>query len=271
MRACDLAGNSSTTSFSYTIDTVAPSSVVATPIAGTYNTIQSVSLSAEGSDQIRYSTTSTPVDCSSGTLYTSSISVSSSETIYARACDLDGNSSTASFVYCLSGTLYSSSTSFPSLSKLYMRVCNSLNSSISTFEFTTPVGSVANVSSGGGGGMIRYYTSINNTSSNNVLPVVNNPKIITEVPIIVGVSAIQKVEKDLEIGMQNKDVKTLQLFLIKQNKGPYAKKLSLNSVTNYFGKLTQNALIEWQKANKIFPANGNFGLKTRTKIKLLNL
>ncbi|MFZ2072591.1 MAG: peptidoglycan-binding domain-containing protein, partial [Minisyncoccia bacterium] len=85
------------------------------------------------------------------------------------------------------------------------------------------------------------------------------------------ISEIQKVTKDLKLGMRNNDVKTLQLFLISQNKGPAAKALAKNGATNYFGKLTRSALAEWQKENKITPSAGYFGKVTRAKIKLLNL
>ena len=122
------------------------------------------------------------------------------------------------------------------------------------------------VYSGGVGGS-KYYSPVVNTSSVILQHPISN---IASVPSST-VSAIQKVKKYLELSMNNKDVKTLQLFLISQNKGQYAKKLSVNGATNYFGKLTQQALSEWQKANKIYPATGSFGPKTITKIKLLNL
>lgn len=87
----------------YGMALTAPSNPVASPIAGRYITSpQSVTLSATGSDSIRYSTSSTPADCSSGTLYSDStpIIVSSSETIYVRACN-SGGSSTGSFAYVI--------------------------------------------------------------------------------------------------------------------------------------------------------------------------
>ncbi|MCX6756110.1 MAG: chitobiase/beta-hexosaminidase C-terminal domain-containing protein [Candidatus Nomurabacteria bacterium] len=88
VRACDISNNSTIASFAYTIDTTPPSAAVASPIAGYYNSTQSITLSASGSDSIRYSTSGTPANCSSGTLYTGAISVSTSQTIYTLACDL---------------------------------------------------------------------------------------------------------------------------------------------------------------------------------------
>ena len=85
------------------------------------------------------------------------------------------------------------------------------------------------------------------------------------------ISPIQKVVINLIQGIKNnKDVKTLQQFLIEQNKGPAAKALKKNGLTNNFGLLTKKALAEWQKVNGLVP-DGIFGPKTRAKIKLLNL
>jgi hypothetical protein len=293
VRACDNAGNSSTTSFVYTIDLISPSTPTATPNPGTYNTTQSISLSSSGSDYIKYGTSGIPATCSDGVSYSVPISISSSQTIYARACDNAGNSSTASFAYvisngeevvtttymkystvsmpvdCSSGTLYTEALTFGSSQRIYIRVCNSANnSSISTFEYITPITTTTNNSSSG---RSSGYSLPKNTTkiSPSIVPVVNiNTKIE---PVIPTISDVQKIKKDLEIGMRNKDVLTLQAFLIKQNKGPYAKKLSLNGATTYFGKLTKSALSEWQKINKVYPASGYFGSKTRNKIKLLGL
>ncbi|MEI7689236.1 MAG: putative Ig domain-containing protein [Candidatus Nomurabacteria bacterium] len=174
---------------------------------------------------------------------------------------------------CSSGTLYSDSLTFPSSTKLYLRVCKvSDNSSVSTFEYITPksvVVSGGSSSSSGGGS----YTPVVKA----IVPVLNTP-IVSPMPSVISVSTvipkvslIQKIKKDLEIGMRNKDIKTLQSFLIDQKKGPYSKSLSSFGSTTYFGKLTKQALSEWQKAYKIYPANGYFGTKTRSKIKSLNL
>jgi hypothetical protein len=290
VRACDNAGNSSTASFIYTIDLISPSTPTVTPNPGTYNTTQSISLSSSGSDYIKYGTSGIPATCSDGISYSVPISVSSSQTIYARACDNAGNSSTASFAYvisngeevvvstymkystasmpadCLSGTLYTEALTFGSSQKIYIRVCNSANnSSISTFEYTTP----AVVNSGGGGGnSYRYYPPI--SLLNNVSPVVSTPVVNTKTTQTVKTSEIQKITKNLKKGTSSSDIKVLQLFLIAQNKGPNTKKLASHGVTDNFGNLTRLALIEWQKANGLKP-DGVFGPKTKAKIKLLNL
>ena len=100
----DLLGHTSSapTNNTFTIDTTAPSTPVASSISGTYYNDTYITLTAEGSDFIRYSTTETPTDCSSGTLYSNPISVSLSQTIYVRACDFaENDSSTTSFDYVI--------------------------------------------------------------------------------------------------------------------------------------------------------------------------
>ncbi len=293
VRACDDAGNSSTASFIYNIDTTPPEIPLSSLTPKTYYSSQSVVLSSVGSNYIRYAIDATPSSCSSGILYAGAIAVSDSQTIYVRACDDAGNSSIASFAYiisaggsgevitttymkystvsmpvdCLDGTLYTQALSFTPAQKIYIRVCNSLNdSSISTFEYITP-GSIGNTSGGGSSSGYRPPVVVSPVVPIAIISPVINP---VEIKTTSNVEII-KVTKDLKFGIKNNDVKILQLFLIKENEGPNSRKLSLNGATNYFGKLTKLALSEWQKANKVYPSAGYFGSISRAKIKLLNL
>ena len=75
---------------------------VASPIAGTYTSAQSVALSALGASSIHYTADGTAPACSTGTVYSSSISVSSSQTIKAISCYPNSQSSSpASFIYTI--------------------------------------------------------------------------------------------------------------------------------------------------------------------------
>ncbi len=67
----------------------------ASPVAGTYTSSQSVSLSASGSDSIRYTIDGSTPSCSSGTVYSAAITVGSTQTIKAISC-YDDNGSTSS-------------------------------------------------------------------------------------------------------------------------------------------------------------------------------
>ncbi|MEN9647335.1 MAG: hypothetical protein RLY57_139, partial [Candidatus Parcubacteria bacterium] len=51
-----------------------------------------------------------------------------------------------------------------------------------------------------------------------------------------------------------------------QNTGLAAQALAKNGVSGYFGQLTKDAVIEFQKAKGISPAVGYVGVKTRAYI-----
>ncbi len=68
---------------------------MASPAAGTYNSAQSVTLTADGSLSIHYTTDGSVPSCSTGTVYSGAVSVSVSEVITAISCYADNHSSTA--------------------------------------------------------------------------------------------------------------------------------------------------------------------------------
>ncbi len=77
--------------------------------------------------------------------------------------------------------------------------------------------------------------------------------------------------KNLQYKSNNTEVKELQKFL--NSKGFLVSKNGIGSIGNestYFGPATKKALINFQKANNIKPAIGNFGPKTRAKINSLD-
>jgi len=75
----------------------------ASPIAGTYTSAQSVTLVSTGASSIRYTTDGTAPACpTTGTLYSTAISVGTSQTIKAISCYPNSNTSTiASFAYVI--------------------------------------------------------------------------------------------------------------------------------------------------------------------------
>ncbi len=110
--ACYTGGESAVATFAYTISPA--SAPTASPVAGTYTSNQSITLSGgAGVSSMRYNSGSSPANptCGSGTVYSSAISVTATTTIKAIAC-------------------------YP----------GSVSSSVSTFTFTI------HKSSGGGGG-----------------------------------------------------------------------------------------------------------------------
>lgn len=77
----------------------------ASPIAGTYTSAQSVTLSASGSSNIRYTTDGSVPSCTSGNTFSAAISVDSSQTLQAISCYGSGDeffsSGVASFEYTI--------------------------------------------------------------------------------------------------------------------------------------------------------------------------
>ena len=85
-----------------TINGTVITSPIANPATETYTSAQSVSLTAEGSTSIRYTTDGTTPTCSTGNTYSGPISVSSTQTIKAIACYDDSHySSVSSYTYTI--------------------------------------------------------------------------------------------------------------------------------------------------------------------------
>ena len=74
----------------------------ASPVANTYTSAQSVTLTATGSTSIHYTTSGTDPTCTTGTTYSGAITVASTTTIEAISCYPNSNASTvASFAYTI--------------------------------------------------------------------------------------------------------------------------------------------------------------------------
>lgn len=71
---------------------------------------------------------------------------------------------------------------------------------------------------------------------------------------------------DLALGSKGSDVIKLQQYLIARNTGPHALRLSQAGATGNFGSMTQSALIEYQQSVGISPADGYYGVTTRSKV-----
>lgn len=120
-----------------------------------------------------------------------------------------------------------------------------------------------NTSSFGSSKRKTVASNIETKTQDNVIP--------KEESQLLSFGEITSVNIDLEIGVKRDEVKVLQKFLNNQgfviaNSGIG----SLGNETDYFGTLTQQALIKFQTANNIVPASGYFGPLTRGYIQAIH-
>ncbi len=138
-------------------------------------------------------------------------------------------------------------------------------------------GSVGSSSGGGGGGGGSYIAPITNLNVKVATNTVINTKVATSTNKVDSTkidtkdtktniantskdnkeSVLEiKFTKTLSLGSRNSEVLAMQKLLVAQ------KVLATSSATGYFGPLTQKALKDWQKKNKL-QANGVFGPASR--------
>lgn len=268
------------------------SAPAATPAAGTYTSTQSVSLAASGSTGICYTTNgTTPVcaaagtSCTTGTLYSSAISVSSSATVKAISCYPNSNVSTvASHAYTIntatasvggggsySGTPFTATT--PSTATTTTSTTSTSTSTTGT-SGTSSTGTTSGSSTAQRQQLLAQLIStlrallIQAQAMGIPLPA-GTEKFLsgtssTGAPVVKKLSAISA---SLLLNSKGEDVKLLQNFLIAQDKGSAANNLAKFGATGNFGSVTKNALLEWQKAVGIPGANGVFGPATKAYLK----
>ncbi len=247
---------------------------VASPVAGTYTSTKSVSLSATGSNTIRYTLDgSSPACPSTGTLYSGAITVSSTKTLKAIACyGLDNAASTA----------------------------------VMTYTYTINISSGGSTGGGGGGGYYPTPTATPTpTPTPTAMPIVGpitiptlpaNPTqadyqnllnaLLQQLAYLQGLLASQgggatptptispsgagyKFTVGLAYGDSGEGVRQLQIFLKAQGPEIYPEGL----ITGYFGSLTQKAVQRFQEKYGIAkagdPGYGYVGPMTRAKINAL--
>lgn len=178
--ASEVSGTLSTGLGNNSVSGIVISAPLANPVAGTYTSAQSVSLTASGSLSVRYTTDGSTPTCGVGTLYASPLSISSSQTVKAIAC-------------------YANNAASPVSSSAYI------------INITT------NGGGGGGGGGYTYTppavvattTVVVNTTPTST-PLVSN---IPPVGQVLGATAFNFL-KNLKLGDRGVDVTELQKILI---------------------------------------------------------
>ena len=79
-------------------------------------------------------------------------------------------------------------------------------------------------------------------------------------------SAAKQLDGAIGMGSEGNGVRLLQELLAKADSGPAARALARKGMTGYFGSYTHNALVEYQKAQSITPAQGRFGPVTKSHV-----
>ncbi len=221
-------GNSSVTGIVISV----PQTSVA---AGTYTTAQTVSLTSSGSLSIRYTTDGSTPTCTTGTVYSTAIGVSTSLTINAVACYANGASS-----------------------------------NVATYVYVIAAPGTTSVSSGGGGGgggssFFTPFVTTSATTTTSTTTVSSGSSVVATSTRgqVLGASTVV-FNTNLRQGSIGKDVQELQKFLIKQGF------LKIATPTLYFGPATRAALSAFQRKNNIVPAAGFFGPTTRSLVNQMN-
>jgi len=267
------------------------SAPTSSPVVATYTSAQSVTLSASGASSIRYTTDGTSPTCSSGTLYSTALSLNSTQTVKAISCYPNSNTSTvASYTYtfaCATPTVTNGSVSaYPTCAI----TCNS---------GYTLSGSSCSSSGGGGGGGGGYFanptpanvpetttkiTTQTTTQTSAAVAALQSQLVLLVTQLKLALAQMQAqgtpipesakpflqqqggytFTRSLITGSTGEDVRELQKYLNSHgfpvaSQGPG----SPGNETTRFGAATRAALIQFQAANGIRPALGFFGPATR--------
>ncbi len=293
--ASTTAASSATGSLCTGLNCPVEGTVIAAPTAsvaaGTYTSTQSVTLTATGSNSIHYTTDGTTPTCSTGTTYSSAISISSSATVKAIACYANSNTSdVASFAYTISipvtvttgnsnaggggggggGSYIAPITTTPAAT------------TPTTTTTPTPTPTTTPTTTTGTSSVLRQQQTqllnllilqlqtllIQAKTQGITLPAGTEAVIgALPTPATPSTPATGAFTRDLQVGSVGADVKQLQIYLNTNGfritaSGPG----SPGNETNLFGNLTKAALSRLQVANEISPASGYFGPKTRAYI-----
>lgn len=145
-------------------DAEVPYRPTASVAAGTYASNQSVTLTSSGATSIRYTVDGTTPSCSSGTVYSTAVAISSSSTLKAIACKGDAASSVASFAYVLQCSTTSVANGSVAAYPGCAISCNS-GYSLSGSSCVAASASTGGISGGGGGGSSTSSASGSLTTS----------------------------------------------------------------------------------------------------------
>ncbi len=283
----DAVGNADATVSATTLPDTTPSNSPTGLADSNFHGSISVTLTSIGSSQIRYTTDGTTPTCSSGTVYSSAITLSLSTTLKAVGCDEASNlSSVVTAVYSRSvwGSRNRGSVTVVPVTPSTVDTTDTSVVSAPPDTTTTTIVPTTPDTTNTTGTVSRVAPAIS-ASSLSSMQIQSILDVLTSFEA--DAATIAKVKASLEgtnagsvtsaaapvfkanltIGSLGNEVKALQLFLNAHgysvtSSGPGSK----GNETVNFGPATKAALIKYQKAKGIMPASGYFGPKTRASI-----
>ncbi len=117
--------------------------------------------------------------------------------------------------------------------------------------------------------LVTYFRSmfVNAQAANIILPApISVAFSVLPAPSAPPASGTALPTGDLDVGSSGRAVAALQGYLIRAASGPAATRLASAGATGYFGSISKMALIEFQLAVGISPANGYYGSTTQLYI-----
>src|SRR3989344_843692 len=252
----------------------------ASPAAGAPTSAQSATLTATASNSIRYTTDGTTPTCSTGTAYSSAISISSSATVKAIACYANSNASdVASFAYTISipATTGNSNAGGGGGGGGGSYVAPTTTTPATTTTPTTAT-TPTTPTTGAGSALLQHQMQLLNLLIVQLQALLVQAKaqginLPAGTEALIGALATPATPstgvftRNLETGMTGNDVKQLQIYLnAKGFKVSASGAGSPGNETTFFGAGTRAALAKLQAANGISPAVGYFGSLTREYI-----
>ncbi len=255
--------------------------VITTPsassAAGTYSSTQSITLTATGSNSIQYTIDGTDPTCSTGTTYSTAISISSTTTLKAISCYANSNaSSVASYAYVISSgssgggggggfAPSSSSTTATTTTTITDTTIdiNSLRALVTQLQarIAAIIAGRQSSSASNGGSVVASSSASNSFSLTSSFGSSTNSTSFAS-----GYGSGFIFGNDLQLGSVGEDVKRLQVYLNNHGfKVALTGPGSPNNETTKFGLGTQKALKLFQKSVNI-SASGFFGPTTRAYV-----
>lgn len=262
----DAVGNADATVSAITLPDTTPPLTPTGVGSVVFHGSMTVTLASVGSTGIRYTTSGTAPTCSTGTVYSAPITVTSAIVFKAIGCDEGGNTSpvlTASLSPASGGGSESGPSSTPATPAIPATSASSTTPAVPATPATLAV-PASGLSAGQVQSILDVLASFNADAATIASVKASLGGVTTG---SVTSAAVHVFKANLTSGSLGEEVKALQAFLNAHGYPVAANGAgSPGNETTKFGPATKAALMKYQKAKGITPASGYFGTKTRALI-----